>query len=60
MDGGLDPVDVFAPAAVIEGAGGAVTDWAGEGITLDWKGLVLAAGDPMLHARALSVLSDIR
>jgi fructose-1,6-bisphosphatase/inositol monophosphatase family enzyme len=60
VDGGLDPVDVFAPAAVIEGAGGAVTDWAGEGITLGWKGLVLAAGDNALHTQALSVLSEIR
>jgi histidinol phosphatase-like enzyme (inositol monophosphatase family) len=60
VDGGLDPVDVFAPAAVIEGAGGAVTDWAGEGITLGWKGLVLAAGDNTLHTQALSVLSEIR
>lgn len=57
IDGGLDPFDIFAPAAVIEGAGGVVTDWSGEGITLDWKELVLAAGDRTLHARALSVLS---
>lgn len=58
IDGGLDPVDIFAPAAVIEGAGGIVTGWSGEGITLEWKDLVLAAGDPALHARALSVLSE--
>lgn len=57
IDGGLDTFDIFAPAAVIEGAGGIVTDWSGEGITLDWKDLVLAAGDRALHARALSVLS---
>ena len=56
IDGGLDPVDIFAPIAVIEGAGGVVTDWSGAGITLDWRGLVLAAGDPGLHAQALSVL----
>ncbi len=58
IDGGLDPVDIFAPAAVIEGAGGVVTDWSGKGITLEWKDLVLAAGDPVLHAKALSVLSE--
>lgn len=57
IDGGLDPVDIFAPAAVIEGAGGIATDWLGEAITLGWKGLVLAAGDRSLHKRALSVLS---
>lgn len=58
VDGGLDPVDIFAPAAVIAGAGGVVTDWSGETITLDWNALVLAAGDPALHALALSVLSE--
>lgn len=57
IDGGLDPVDIFAAAAVIEGAGGVVTDWRGQGITLGWKDLVLASGDPALHAQALSVLS---
>jgi histidinol phosphatase-like enzyme (inositol monophosphatase family) len=57
IDGGLDPFDIFAPAAVIEGAGGVVTDWSGEGLTLGWNNLVLAAGDRDLHAHALSVLS---
>jgi histidinol phosphatase-like enzyme (inositol monophosphatase family) len=60
IDGGLDTVDIFAPAAVIEGAGGIVTDWTGAGLTLEWKSLVLAAGDPALHAEALSVLSGAR
>ncbi len=57
IDGGLDPFDIFAPAAVIEGAGGVVTDWTGAPITLGWKDLVLAAGDPGLHVQALSLLS---
>ena len=57
IDGGLDPYDIFAPAAVIEGAGGVVTDWAGAGLTLGWNDLVLAAGDSNLHARALSLLT---
>lgn len=55
-DGGLDTFDIFAPAAVIEGAGGVITDWSGQRFTLDWQGLVLAAGDPDLHARALTLL----
>ncbi len=57
IDGGLDPFDIFAPAAVIEGAGGVVTDWAGDPITIDWRNLVLAAGDPARHAEALGVLA---
>lgn len=56
-DGGLDAFDIFAPAAVIEGAGGVVTDWTGEPIDLDWRGLVLAAGDPDIHTEALGHLS---
>ena len=56
IDGGLDPFDIFAPAAVIEGAGGVITDWSGERFTLDWHGLVLAAGDRDLHSKALSLL----
>ncbi len=57
VDGGLDPYDIFASAAVIEGAGGIVTGWSGEDITLGWKNLVLAAGDRDIHAQALSVLA---
>ena len=56
VDGGLDPFDIFAPAAVIEGAGGVITDWSGERFTLDWRGLVLAAGDPGRHEEALALL----
>lgn len=58
IDGGLDPFDIFAPAAVIEGAGGIVTDWSGAGLTLGWRNLVLAAGDRDLHAQALALLAD--
>ena len=58
IDGGLDPFDVFAPAAVIEGAGGTITDWSGERFSLEWHGLVLAAGDPRLHGRALALLQE--
>ena len=57
VDGGLDPFDIFAPAAVIAGAGGIITDWAGQEFTLDWRGRVLAAGDPELHAQALALLA---
>ena len=58
VDGGLDPFDIFAPAAVIEGAGGRITDWSGQRFTLGWAGRVLAAGDPDLHAQALAVLQS--
>lgn len=58
-DGGLDPFDIFAPAAVIAGAGGIVTDWSGTEIDLAWRGRVIAAGDHDLHAQALQFLTNL-
>jgi len=58
LDANFDPFDVFAPAAVIEGAGGIVSDWSGKGIDLQWQGRILAAGDPQMHAQALSALNE--
>jgi len=57
LDAKLEPFDVFAPAAVIEGAGGIVTDWAGEAIDLDWRGQILAAGCVDMHQQAMSILA---
>ncbi len=57
VDSGLDPFDVFASAAVIQGAGGYMTDWDGADITLDWAGKVIAAGDQDCLQRAISILS---
>jgi histidinol phosphatase-like enzyme (inositol monophosphatase family) len=45
MDGGLEPFDVYACAAVIEGAGGHITDWNGNALSFDMTGTVIAAGD---------------
>lgn len=56
LDGGLDIFDILAVVPVIEGAGGVVTDWAGEPIELGWQGRVLAAGDPALHREVLALL----
>ncbi|MEU1603782.1 inositol monophosphatase family protein [Micromonospora matsumotoense] len=56
VDCGLKPYDVFAPAAVIGGAGGLMTDWAGAGLGFDSRGTVLAAGDRSLHATARALL----
>ncbi len=56
IDAGMDTYDMFAPAAVILGAGGAMTDWHGYPLTLDWSGLVLATGDPLLHETMLRLV----
>ena len=57
VDSGLKPYDVFAPAAVIGGAGGIMTEWSGAGLTLDSQGQIVAAGDPDLHTIALKLLN---
>ena len=55
IEAGLQAYDIQAPIAVIEAAGGIVTNWAGgpahEG------GRVIAAATPELHAKALDLLS---
>ena len=56
IDTGLDPFDVFAPAAVIEGAGGIVTDWSGKAIDIGWRGQILATGCKQMHEQAMSIL----
>jgi inositol-phosphate phosphatase/L-galactose 1-phosphate phosphatase/histidinol-phosphatase len=52
----LKPYDWCALVPVVEGAGGRITDWQGRPLTLDPVGRVLAAGDPALHGKALSLL----
>ncbi len=54
IEAGLHPFDVNAPIAVIEAAGGVVTDW--QGGRADQGGRILAAGSPELHAEALALL----
>ncbi len=58
VDAGFDAYDLLAPTAIIEGAGGIVTDWAGAALDLHWQGRVVAAGDVALHRRALEFLAD--
>lgn len=57
LDAKFDPFDVFAPAAVIAGAGGIVTDWSGKAIDLEWGGQILAAGCAEMHQQAISILA---
>lgn len=56
IDSGLDPFDIYAPAAIIEGAGGHVSDWTGAPLSLDWHGQVIAGGDEKCLAEARSLL----
>ena len=55
IEAGLQAYDVQAPIAVIEAAGGIVTDWSGQPC-LD-GGRVLAAANAAIHAEALALLN---
>lgn len=52
---GLHSYDVQAPIAVIEAAGGVVTDW--RGAPVHQGGQVLAAANLQIHAEALKILA---
>lgn len=54
MESGLKAHDFCAIAPIIEGAGGKVTDWHGQSLTLHSDGTMLACGNSALHAEALT------
>lgn len=56
----LKPHDYLAMVAVIEGAGGVITDWDGQPLGLNSDGRVVAAGDAGLHAQARALLHSER
>ena len=56
IETGLLPYDIQAPMAVIQAAGGIVTNWQGGPCALG--GRVLAAANPAIHAEALEYLRD--
>ncbi len=53
---GLQPYDYLPLVPVITGAGGVITDWNGEALTMQSDGRVMAAATPDLHAKALDVV----
>ena len=55
IEAGLFPYDIAAPIAVIEAAGGIVTNW--QGGPAHRGGQVLAAANAELHAAALAILA---
>lgn len=57
IEAGLQAYDVAAPIAVIQAAGGIVTDWTGG--PAHNGGRIIAAGSPELHAEALELLADL-
>ena len=57
IEAGLQAYDIHAPIAVIEAAGGIVTNW--EGRPAHDGGRVIAAANSTLHDQALSVLRGV-
>ena len=57
VEADMAPYDFLAMVAVIEGAGGRVTDWRGRPLGLETDGRVLAAGDSGLHEAARRILA---
>ncbi|SHG85727.1 histidinol-phosphatase, inositol monophosphatase family [Cognatiyoonia sediminum] len=57
IEAGLQAYDIQAPIAVIEGAGGIVTNW--EGQPAHEGGRVVAAANETLHAQALALVRSV-
>lgn len=58
IDSGLDPFDYCALSPIITGAGGCITDWEGQELTL-WSGSrCVASASPELHEIVLETLAD--
>lgn len=55
IEAGLQPYDVQAPIAVIEAAGGIVTNWQGQPAHMG--GQILAAANREIHAEAMALLN---
>lgn len=55
IEAGLQPYDIQAPIAVVQAAGGIVTNWSGK--PAHNGGTALAAATPALHAAAMELLS---
>jgi inositol-phosphate phosphatase/L-galactose 1-phosphate phosphatase/histidinol-phosphatase len=56
VESNLQPYDYCAAVPVIEGAGGVITDWNGDALTINSGDLVIASGDARCHQEGLSLL----
>lgn len=55
VDYNLQPYDYLPLCALIEAAGGVITDWAGQPLSLDSDGRVISAATPALHRQLLEI-----
>jgi histidinol phosphatase-like enzyme (inositol monophosphatase family) len=54
----LDAFDICALVPVVEGAGGVITDWRGNPLTLTSEGEIVAACSAELHSSVLEILAQ--
>ena len=57
IESGLKPYDFLPLAPIVQGAGGIITDWQGEALTLQSSGDVIAASSQSLHKQAMTLLN---
>ncbi|WP_227270584.1 histidinol-phosphatase [Roseobacter weihaiensis] len=57
IEAGLQSYDIQAPIALIEAAGGIVTNW--EGAPAHKGGRAVAAANPQIHAQAVGILQEM-
>ncbi len=55
VDYNLQPYDYLPLCALVEAAGGVITDWQGQPLTLESDGRVISAATPALHAQLLDI-----
>jgi len=53
----LTNFDICALVPVVEGAGGIITDWRGEALTIESSGAIIACANRELHAEAIALLN---
>jgi Archaeal fructose-1,6-bisphosphatase and related enzymes of inositol monophosphatase family len=58
LDSGLDPFDFCALDVVVRGAGGCMSDWEGNRLTIHSGHRVIASGDPAIHSKVIHILRN--
>ena len=57
VEAGLQPYDFLALEPIVRAAGGIMTDWQGQPLTLESEGKVVAAATDALHQQTLTILN---
>ena len=59
VETGLDPYDYLPLVAVVQGAGGSITDWKGRPLDLQSDGRIVAAANEMLLHKSIDAIADL-